>query len=218
MEKKIQTFNGKEITVTYDLKRCIHARECVNGLPSVFNTKKRPWVQPDEASAGQIAEVIHKCPTGALQYEMKNEPVEEEPPSKNRVILQQNGPVYIHGDIVIQDADGTTLLEDTRVALCRCGMSENKPLCDNTHKQIEFNADRYADTGNLPESDEDEHGRIILKLMKNGPVLIEGTYTMESKELEPHTSDKNIALCRCGGSANKPFCDGTHKTIGFESS
>jgi CDGSH-type Zn-finger protein/uncharacterized Fe-S cluster protein YjdI len=217
MEKKIQTFDGEDIQISYDLKRCIHARECVNGLPSVFNTKKKPWVQPDEASAEQIAEIIQKCPTGALQYEMKNDTESEKPPARNRIILQLNGPVYIHGDIEIQDADETTLLEDTRIALCRCGMSENKPLCDNTHKVIEFIADRFADTNNLPEADENNHGRIVLKLMKNGPALVEGTYTLESVDLKPHSSDKTIALCRCGGSSNKPFCDGTHKTIGFTS-
>jgi CDGSH-type Zn-finger protein/uncharacterized Fe-S cluster protein YjdI len=217
MEKKIQTFDGEDIQISYDLKRCIHARECVNGLPSVFNTKKKPWVQPDEASAEQIAEIIQKCPTGALQYEMKNDAESEKPPARNRIILQLNGPVYIHGDIEIQDADETTLLEDTRIALCRCGMSENKPLCDNTHKVIEFIADRFADTNNLPEADENNHGRIVLKLMKNGPVLVEGTYTLESVDLKPHSSAKTIALCRCGGSSNKPFCDGTHKTIGFTS-
>jgi 3-phenylpropionate/trans-cinnamate dioxygenase ferredoxin subunit len=34
-------------------------------------------------------------------------------------------------------------------------------------------------------------------------------------DLEPHTKNGNIVLCRCGGSSTKPFCDGTHKTRGF---
>lgn len=218
MQKKIHTYDGKEITVTYDVKRCIHARECVKGLPSVFNMNNRPWVQPDNASTGQIAETIEHCPTGALQYQIKNKSETEKPPSKNRIILQKNGPVYIYGDIEIRDAEDSTLLEDTRLALCRCGFSKNKPLCDNSHKEIEFTVDVNADITNLPEISENKHGRIILKLMENGPVLVEGSYILESTAIGSHYSDKNIALCRCGGSSNKPFCDGTHKNIGFESS
>jgi CDGSH-type Zn-finger protein len=41
--------------------------------------------------------------------------------------------------------------------------------------------------------------------------------TLELPGDRTHSSEKNIALCRCGGSDNKPFCDGTHKNIGFKS-
>lgn len=217
MQKKIHSYEDEEITVTYDIKRCIHAGECVKGLPSVFNTKKTPWIQPDKATADSIADVIEKCPTGALHYKIKNGTRTETSPSKNRITLRPDGPVYLYGDIEIQDAAGNTLLEDSRVALCRCGLSKVKPLCDNSHQESNFRADVNADNSDSPQVSAENHGRIVLKLMKNGPVLVEGTYTLESSAIEPHTSDKNIALCRCGGSANKPFCDGTHKNIGFES-
>jgi CDGSH-type Zn-finger protein/uncharacterized Fe-S cluster protein YjdI len=215
MQKKIHTYESDEITVTYDVKRCIHAGECVRGVPSVFNTQKKPWVQPDNAPAGAIADVIEKCPTGALHYQVKKGKRTEKAPSKNRIVLRPNGPVYLYGDLEFQDADGNTLLEDTRAAFCRCGASENKPLCDNSHQDISFRTGATADTSAMPVASEDNHDRIILKLMKNGPALVEGTYTLESPGMEPHTSSKNIALCRCGGSSNKPFCDGTHKKNGF---
>jgi CDGSH-type Zn-finger protein/uncharacterized Fe-S cluster protein YjdI len=217
MKKKIHTYESDEITVTYDVKRCIHARECVNGLPSVFDNNKRPWVQPDMGTVDRIAKVIERCPTGALHYEIKKGTRTERPPSKNRLIFSENGPVYLNGDIEIQDAGGTVLLEDTRVAICRCGASDNKPLCDNNHKEIGFQADAEADTSRLPEASGVEHDRIVLKLMKDGPVLVEGSYTLELPGDRTHSSEKNIALCRCGGSDNKPFCDGTHKNIGFKS-
>ena len=217
MKKKIHTYESDEISVTYDVKRCINARECVRGLPMVFDINKRPWVQPEMATADRIANVIERCPTGALHYEFKKGTRSEKPPSKNRIILSENGPVYLYGDIEIQDAGGTTLIEDTRVALCRCGASDNKPLCDNNHKEIGFQADADADTSRLPDASDGEHDRIILKLMKDGPVLVEGTYTMELPGEKTHSSAKNIALCRCGGSDNKPFCDGTHKDNGFKS-
>lgn len=217
MKKKIHTYEGEDITVTYDVKRCIHAARCVRGLPEVFEPGKRPWVTPDEASAQSVADVIETCPTGALHYKMKFSDRHETPASKNRVSLQKDGPVYLYGNIEIQDAEGTTLLEDTRVALCRCGASQNKPLCDDSHKEINFKAGTDADTENIPEKSADGHDRLILKAMENGPILVEGSYTLESDSLNPRTTDKNIALCRCGGSSNKPFCDGTHKKIGFQS-
>ena len=216
MEKKILNYEGKEITVSYDLKRCIHAAECVKGLPSVFDPDKKPWVNPDEASAEKVADVIEKCPTGALQYKMKNSDRVEKPSSKNRIKLSADGPVYFFGDIEVLDHEGNTVLEDTRFALCRCGASGNKPACDNSHKEISWSADTSADKSKMPEIEEEKHNKLLIKLMKNGPAILEGSYTMESPEIGEHTSDKGVALCRCGASSTKPFCDGTHKDIGFE--
>jgi len=52
---------------------------------------------------------------------------------------------------------------------------------------------------------------------KNGPYLIEVTEAALIKDgTEEKLDSKMIALCRCGHSANKPFCDGTHKQTGFE--
>ena len=59
-------------------------------------------------------------------------------PQENVIALSVNGPLYVRGDIHITGPLGDTLLEDTRVALCRCGESRTKPLCDNTHKQTNF--------------------------------------------------------------------------------
>lgn len=216
MKEKILNYHGEEIKVTYDVRRCIHAEECITSLPSVFNPEKRPWITPGNAQAEEVANATEACPVGALHYEMKQSSRKESAPSKNRVSLQKDGPVYLYGDIEVQDHEGNTLLEDTRFAFCRCGASSNKPACDNSHKSIEFKAGTTADPNKLPEASADDHGKLIIKLMKNGPAILQGNYTMESETLEPRTSDKNVALCRCGGTSTQPFCDGTHKEIGFE--
>lgn len=67
-EKK--TYEGQSITVTFEARRCLHAAECVRGLPEVFDTAKRPWIQPDGAAADRLTEVVRRCPSGALQYEL----------------------------------------------------------------------------------------------------------------------------------------------------
>jgi len=218
MEEKIITYKGDEIKVTFDVNRCIHSAECTNGLPEVFDVDKKPWVQPDNSSPGKVAKVIHRCPTGALQYERLDGKENETPPKQNKITLGKNGPVYMYGDIEIQNGDGDVVLEDTRFALCRCGESTNKPACDNSHEEIEFTADESSDLEKFPVTENESHGKLILKLMKNGPVLVEGTYNMQENKGQFSQSDKNMALCRCGGSSNKPFCDGSHKDIGFKTS
>ncbi|MGF1669696.1 MAG: CDGSH iron-sulfur domain-containing protein [Balneolaceae bacterium] len=218
MKEKILTYKGEKIKVTYDVNRCIHAAECTGGLPSVFNADAKPWVQPDNDAADNIAGTIHKCPTGALQYERLDGSQNEKPPSKNRISLDKNGPVYFHGDIQLQDAEGNIILEDTRFALCRCGASKNKPACDNSHKKIKFKAPETSGSERFPQTEKSSHGKLILKVMKNGPVLVEGTCEIQTDKNKFYQTEKNMALCRCGASNNKPFCDGTHKDIGFEAS
>jgi CDGSH-type Zn-finger protein/uncharacterized Fe-S cluster protein YjdI len=216
MRKKVLTYEGDEITITYDVNRCIHAENCIHGLPAVFAKNRRPWVDADGAGGEEIADVIETCPTGALQYEMKKSDRAEQPPSKNRIIMQPDGPVYMFGDIEVKDHEGNTILQDTRFALCRCGASKNKPACDNSHQKFEFSAGTDADPSKLPEPSGNDHGKLTVKLMKNGPAILEGTYTVESDTMEPKSSDKGVALCRCGLSAAKPFCDGSHKDGGFD--
>ncbi len=215
MKKKEFKYTNDKIKITYDLNRCIHAGECVRGLRAVFDPDRKPWIEPDNANPEQIADVIEKCPTGALHYEMLNSDRSEKPSARNRIILKEDGPIYFFGDIEVQDYEGNTLLEDTRFAFCRCGASSNKPACDNSHKEIDFNADVNADKSKMPEIADHDQGKLIIKLMKNGPAILEGNYTMVSESIGEHTSNKGVALCRCGGSATKPFCDGAHKNNGF---
>ena len=62
---------------------------------------------------------------------------------------------------------------------------------------------------------------ITIKVRPNGPLLIEGgpiTIVDQNGNAFPLNPDKpNVALCRCGQSARKPFCDGTHNGCGFQS-
>ncbi|GAA4254629.1 hypothetical protein GCM10022255_060030 [Dactylosporangium darangshiense] len=67
-EKK--AYKGQSITVTFEARRCLHAAECIHGLPEVFDTARRPWIQPDGAAADRLADVVPRCPSGALQYEL----------------------------------------------------------------------------------------------------------------------------------------------------
>ena len=60
---------------------------------------------------------------------------------------------------------------------------------------------------------------VKINIRDNGPLLVEGTFKLvdaAGNEFQLPTNKPAFALCRCGHSANKPFCDGAHKAAGFE--
>ena len=56
---------------------------------------------------------------------------------------------------------------------------------------------------------------ITIKIRDNGPYIVEGEFRLTDANGQ-EISIKKAALCRCGGSTTKPFCDGTHSKIGFQ--
>lgn len=133
-------YSGREAVVPYDGKRCIHAAERVRHLPAVFIPGARPWINPDGASAERLGEVIARCPTGALHLSFKDRRTAEMAPTENTATARADGPLYLRGLVTIVDVHGDILQEDTRVALCRCGASKNKPFCVGSHQRIGFKA------------------------------------------------------------------------------
>jgi uncharacterized Fe-S cluster protein YjdI len=69
--KRVQSYETPEITVTFDPKVCIHSGVCVRGLPAVFDVRRKRWVRPELAPADAVAAQIARCPSGALQYILK---------------------------------------------------------------------------------------------------------------------------------------------------
>lgn len=55
-----------------------------------------------------------------------------------------------------------------------------------------------------------------IQVLPNGPYLVAGRFTLQDASGNKIETTEKIALCRCGASANKPFCDGTHSKVGFE--
>ena len=124
-----KTYTGSKIDVSFDGKLCIHARECVTGLPGVFEANAPgDWIHPDEASAESIAAVAHSCPSGAIRYQRKDGGPNEAAPEVNTVKIKENGPLAFRAELSI---DGEPA--GYRATLCRCGASANKPYCDGSH-------------------------------------------------------------------------------------
>ncbi len=57
---------------------------------------------------------------------------------------------------------------------------------------------------------------VKVDLMENGPIIVNGKIQLKNSKGETVPTDETVALCRCGDSTNKPFCDGAHNTNGFQ--
>lgn len=134
-----QVYRGSDVEVSFDLDLCIHIGACLVGLPGVFELQRRPWILPDAADADLVATVVERCPSGALQYRRLDGAPQEELPAPTAVKVLQDGPLLVRGTIEVTRADGTTETLP-RATLCRCGLSKNKPFCDNSHLAGGFKA------------------------------------------------------------------------------
>ena len=213
MPPKIREYDSDDIVVRFDLRRCIHAAECIKGHADVFQKDRRPWIDAAQGTPDDIAAVIHRCPTGALTYERKDGKHQEEAPLRNITKIDPDGPLFINGAIKILTPSGEDK-EYVRVALCRCGASRNKPFCDNSHQDANF-----KDPGNFQRQPvtAEVGGPLTLTPRPNGSVLAEGNLQLESGDGDHAVlCSGKLSFCRCGESGNKPFCDGTHKKVGFE--
>lgn len=203
---------GAGIDLIYSGKRCIHARHCVLGLPRVFIANvEGPWIAPDAATTEALVTVAHLCPSGAIQYQRHDGGEEEAAPPVNLVQLRENGPLGIRAQLLI---DGQPA--GMRAVLCRCGASKNKPYCDGSHNAIGFKATGEPDT--IPSDPLPARGGpLSVEPELNGPLVVSGNLELccgTGRTINRVTATR---LCRCGGSANKPYCDGTHQRIGFRS-
>lgn len=209
---KGKKYAGKNISVFFERKKCIHSRNCVLGLPDVFQANAEgPWIKPDNSPAEELAAIIRSCPSGALTYERLDNGLQESAPHVNVIRILENGPLAVHADMRIEGRSPSSLF---RATLCRCGASENKPYCDGNHKKIGFTA-----TGEPKTTEsyplEVRNGPLHITPLENAPLLVSGNVEICSGTGRIVNRTQNIALCRCGASRNRPYCDGSHSKKEF---
>lgn len=181
------------------------------GRPDVFiPNAPGPWIQPDAARVEQVVALAEACPSGAIQYTRTDGGPPEAPPVVNLVRVRENGPLAVHAPMEIGGVQA-----GLRATLCRCGHSANKPYCDGAHAVQGFRATGEPETKEsqpLPRRD----GPLTITPAPNGPLLFNGPVEVVSGTGRTVDRQQRCALCRCGGSASKPYCDGTHARIGFQ--
>ena len=137
-ESKQKEYSNEEITVVWKPAVCIHSKKCWKELGEVFQPKERPWVKMDGASTAEIKAQVDKCPSGALSWYQNGDPDKGIPQNAGEVTIVPNGPIRIFGTLNIRHSDGTEETRERVTALCRCGLSANKPFCDGTHKRANW--------------------------------------------------------------------------------
>ncbi|MDX1417749.1 MAG: (4Fe-4S)-binding protein, partial [Candidatus Promineifilaceae bacterium] len=111
-------YTSDAVDVTYNLVRCIHAAECVRRLGEVFDTSKRPWIQPANSAADSIVYTVAHCPSGALHTERNDGGKGEEIPTENIIVVHNDSYYEFKGDIEIQGSN-VAIEQEIRAALCR---------------------------------------------------------------------------------------------------
>lgn len=207
---EIEQARGKNLVLRFESKRCIHARHCVLGAPRVFLANVQgPWLFPDEASNEQLLTIAHTCPSGAISYRRLDGGPEESAPAVNVARVRENGPYALHADLRLHGAGNMY-----RATLCRCGASANKPFCDGSHNTQGFRASGEPET--LPSEPLAERGGSLeIKPLADGPLQVSGSVELCAGTGRTVARLTTSRWCRCGGSKNKPFCDGSHGQNGF---
>ncbi|MEU6019019.1 CDGSH iron-sulfur domain-containing protein [Streptomyces sp. NPDC047515] len=85
---------------------------------------------PEAPIPAWIADVVHRCPSGALQYHRTDGAFDEEPEVSTHVSLHAGGVLHLRGDLEVVTAHGSR--QETRVMLCGCGRTGNAPYCDHS--------------------------------------------------------------------------------------
>ncbi len=208
-------YPGEKIDVEWDRNLCIHIGECGQAKGDLFVSNRASWCQPDLVTVDEVIDVVERCPTGALIYSSKDASINENPDAENTVLVSYNGPYFVRGELAIENSADDKPGVEFRTALCRCGHSKNKPYCDNSHDDAGFND--YGAVGEKGTELETKGGKLTIKVLDDGPVLLAGNVEIKNGSGRSAWQGTEVALCRCGASDNKPFCDGNHVKVGFKS-
>lgn len=131
----------------------------------------------------------------------------------NRIIISADGPLHFTGELEMTGADGTVNTQLKEAWLCRCGASQNKPHCDGSHHAAQFQDAGQLSVGELGPV---RAGAVRMSPRPDGPLKCQGPLEVCDARERAVWRGSETALCRCGASARKPFCDGTHRSIGFK--
>ncbi|MCX5782430.1 MAG: CDGSH iron-sulfur domain-containing protein [Elusimicrobia bacterium] len=138
--EQAQVIEGRDLILTDAQDLCAVGRFCHRG-GSAWELALRS--DRPESKKMAIADACD-CPSGRLVAWEKGSKKRIEPNFKIQISLvedpfrRQSGPLWVKGGIPVQSEDGTLYEIRNRVTLCRCGQSKNKPFCDGTHCEINF--------------------------------------------------------------------------------
>jgi len=131
--ENVKEYLGSKLKLTDKSELCVGAGFCVRDA-NIWNLT----VHSDRPGFKEIAiEEAANCPSGRLVvWDKRGNPIEPAYEPSIVVTEHEDGspvPLWIRGDVAIESVNGIVYEKRNRVTLCRCGKSENKPLCDGSH-------------------------------------------------------------------------------------
>ena len=131
----------------------------------------------------------------------------------NESLVTNAGPLQLTGNLTLVHDDGTVQYAN-HLTLCRCGHSVSKPICDDQHLEKEFlNPGKISEASEISASQ--RPSKLTLSCIKDGPITFRGRLRLHNQFGQECVKMRG-SLCRCGQSASKPFCDGSHTRTGFK--
>jgi len=131
----------------------------------------------------------------------------------NETLVTNAGPLQVTGNITLVHEDGSVQYAN-HLSLCRCGHSAGKPICDEQHLDNEFlNSGKIHEVSEFAASN--RPSKITISCIKDGPITFRGRMRLHN-QFGQECIKMRGSLCRCGQSASKPFCDGSHSRTGFK--
>ena len=176
----------------------------------------------DESTEGQESKTAPQKenltnPPSALDRWFRERPKNQGAPRllevPNEVLVSNGGPLQITGNITLVHEDGKVQYAN-HLSLCRCGHSRSKPVCDDQHVDMEFlHSGKIFEVSEITASS--RPSKINISCIKDGPITFRGRIRMHNQFGQECVKMRG-SLCRCGQSASKPFCDGSHSRVGFQ--
>jgi CDGSH-type Zn-finger protein/uncharacterized Fe-S cluster protein YjdI len=206
-----EVVRGRAVAIEFDGDRCIHSRHCVLHRPDVFVPNvEGEWIRPDAATPDDVVGIAANCPSGAIVARRLDGGPDEAAPLVNTVRVLENGPLAVRATLQFRGVSA-----GFRATLCRCGASKNKPYCDGSHAAAGFQA--TGEPATKPSEPLATRGGLLnVEPQPNGPLKLSGPVEIVSGTGRTVDRTTEAWLCRCGHSKNKPYCDGTHRKIGFQ--
>lgn len=131
----------------------------------------------------------------------------------NETMITNGGPLQVTGNITLVNEDGSIQYAN-HLTFCRCGHSGAKPGCDEAHLDKEFlHPGKFSAASEIAPST--RPSKITISLIKDGPITFRGRLRLHNQFGQECVKMRG-SLCRCGQSASKPFCDGSHERTGFK--
>ena len=118
-----------------DRSICAHSGFCGNKVTDIWEQ-----IAETDDSVVRLAVIneVEKCPSGAITYRFEGDDADTEPDYPTQIAVTADGPLWVTGGISVTTSDGEQIEARPRMTLCRCGASNNKPLCDGSHWRVEF--------------------------------------------------------------------------------